>query len=480
MRYIPNDPALREKMLREAGFSSVKDLFASIPAELRLARPLDLPPALSEKALLARLDDLGKRNASPSTHSCFLGGGSYRHFIPALVPALISRGEFFTAYTPYQPEISQGTLQAMFEFQSFVCLLTGMDVGNASLYDGASASAEAVLMARRITGRDVVLLADSLHPEYREVIATYTRNQGVKLAGVPYDRKTGQVDEKALVRLAGNQVAALVAQSPNFFGVVEDLESLSRAAHGCGALSVAVFAEAFSLGMLAPPGELGADIVAGEGQSFGNPPSLGGPGLGMLATREQHVRKMPGRVVGRTTDGQGRTGFVLTLSTREQHIRREHATSNICSNEGLCALAATIFLSALGRVGLAQAAWQNHVKTGWLRRRMFTLPGYRPLFTGPFFNEFAVDCPEKPDRLAARLAKAGILGGLDLGRWHPELAGSALFCATEDNTLEEMERLLAVMAGKPRASAPKVRKSAAVRKTAGPKRGTPRKEGRRS
>jgi glycine dehydrogenase subunit 1 len=442
LRYIPNAPAVRERMLREAGFSSMEELFASIPAELRLARPLDLPPALSEKDLLARLDDLGKRNASPSTHSCFLGGGSYRHFIPALVPALISRGEFFTAYTPYQPEISQGTLQAMFEFQSFVCLLTGMEVGNASLYDGASAAAEAVLMARRITGRDVVLLADSLHPEYRETVATYTRNLGVKLAGVPYDKNTGQVDEKALARLAGDKVAALVVQSPNFFGVVEDLESASRAAHGCGALSIAVFAEAFSLGMLAPPGELGADIVAGEGQSFGNPPSFGGPGLGILAAREQHVRKMPGRIVGRTEDGQGRSGFVLTLSTREQHIRREHATSNICSNEGLCALAATVFLSALGREGLERAARQNHAKARRLRERMLELPGYRPLFTGPFFNEFAVRGPEAPRRLSRRLARAGILGGLDLGRWHKDLKDGLLFCATEDNTRGEMDHLL--------------------------------------
>jgi glycine dehydrogenase subunit 1 len=450
LRYIPNHEAVKAQMLREAGFADAGKLFSSIPAGLRLDRPLDLPPALSEQALLARLDGLGKRNASPATHSCFLGGGSYRHFIPALVPALLSRGEFFTAYTPYQPEISQGTLQAMFEFQSFVCLLTGMDVSNASLYDGASAAAEAVLMARRVTGRDLFLVADSLHPEYREVIATYTRNLGVKLVGVPFDRESGQVDAAALARMvgdkaAGERVAGLVVQSPNFFGVVEDAAPLAEAVHAGGALMISVFTEAFSLGMLAPPGAQGADIVAGEGQSFGNPPSFGGPGLGILATRDQHVRKMPGRVVGRTTDSQGRTGFVLTLSTREQHIRREHATSNICSNEGLCALAATIFLSALGREGLAQAARQNHAKASWLRERILSLPGYQPLFSGPFFNEFTVRGPEAPAKLSRRLAKSGVLGALDLGRWFKELKGAAMFCATENNTREEMEQLVAVM-----------------------------------
>jgi len=445
LRYIPNHSALREQMLREAGFSSEDGLFSSIPADLRLKRPLDLPPALSEQALLEALEGIRRANASPGTHSCFLGGGSYRHFIPALVPALLSRGEFFTAYTPYQPEISQGTLQAMFEFQSFVCLLTGMDVSNASLYDGASATAEAVLMARRITGRDVFLVAESLHPEYRETVATYTRNLGVKLVGVPFDRETGQVDGVALAGLAGDKVGGLVVQSPNFFGVVEDTVPLARTAHDRGALLVSVVNEPFSLGMLAPPGECGADIVAGEGQAFGNPASFGGPGLGILATKETHVRKMPGRIVGRTTDRQGRPGFVLTLSTREQHIRRESATSNICSNEGLCALAATIFLSALGREGLAQAARQNHSKAAWLRSRLLDLPGYRPLFTGPFFNEFAVTGPEDPARLGRRLAKAGVLGALDLGRWFKELAGGAMFCATENNTREEMERLVGVL-----------------------------------
>ncbi len=445
MRYIPNSPAVRAEMLKEAGFSSPDQLFASIPSELRLPRPLDLPPALCEQELGARLGELLRQNAAPSENACFLGAGSYRHFIPALVPAILSRGEFLTAYTPYQPEISQGTLQAMFEFQSFICLLTGMEVANASLYDGASATAEAVLMARRVTGRETFLVAESLHPEYRETVATYTRNLGVKLVGVPWDRKTGQVDRAALARLAGQKVAGVVAQSPNFFGVVEDLAPLAEAAHGCSALMISVFTEPFSLGMLTPPGEQGADIVAGEGQALGNPPSFGGPALGILATKEMHMRKMPGRLVGRTTDREGRDGFVLTLSTREQHIRRENATSNICSNEGLCALAAAIFLSALGKQGLAAAARQNHAKARWLRERILALPGYRPLFSGPFFNEFAVTGPEAPARLRKRLAKAGILGALDLGGWFRELKGSSLFCATENNSREEMERLLATL-----------------------------------
>ncbi len=434
-------------MLREIGAGAIEDLFDAVPSELRLSRPLDLPPPLSEKALLERLGELGRGNASAATHACFLGAGSYRHFIPAVVPALLSRGEFLTAYTPYQAEISQGTLQARYEFQTYVCLLTGMEVANSSLYDGASAVAEAVLMARRITGRNRFLIPESLHPEYRQVLDTYTRNLGVKLVKVRIDPESGRVDPAALERRCGRAVAGVVVQSPNFFGIIEETAALGEIVRRRGGLLISAFTEPFSLGLLKSPGELGADIVAGEGQAFGNPPSFGGPALGILATRQEHVRDMPGRIAGRTEDSRGRRGFVLTLSTREQHIRRERATSNVCSNEGLCALAATVFLSALGRRGLREASRQNFSKAHWLHERIVALPGYRPLFSGPFFNEFAVRGPGSPARLRRRLARAGILGGLDPGRWYPRLRGGLLFCATENNTREEMERLLRVLEG---------------------------------
>ena len=445
MRYIPNTEADRREMLAELGFESIEDLFANLPEGMRLGRPLDLPSPCSEKALFDLLGELGRRNASSTTHACFLGAGSYRHFIPALVPALLSRGEFLTAYTPYQPEVSQGTLQAMYEFQTFVCLLTGMDVANASLYDGASAVAEAALMARRITGRDVFLVADSVHPEYRQVLRTYTANLGVKLVSIPFDGKSGRIDEEALAGQRMEKVAGLVVQSPNFFGVIEETADLAEVVHRGGGLLISAVAEPFALGLLKAPGDQGADIVAGEGQSFGNATSFGGPGLGLLAARKEHVRNMPGRIVGRTVDRAGRRGFVLTLSTREQHIRRERATSNICSNEGLCALAAAIFLSAVGRRGLRDVARQNASKARWLHRKIVALPGYRPLFDGPFFNEFAVTGPGSAGRLRRRLAGKGILGGLDLGRWYRPLKGGLLFCVTENNTRDEMEKLVDIL-----------------------------------
>lgn len=448
MRYIPNTAEVRKEMLGELGFDSLDSLFATIPKEMKLGRPLDLPPPMSEKALLAYLAEQGALNASARSHACFLGGGSYSHFIPAVVPALVSRGEFLTAYTPYQPEVSQGTLQAMYEYQTFTCLLTGMEVSNASMYDGASAVAEAVLMARRITGRDRFLVAESLHPEYREVLRTYTAYLGVELVSVPFDEESGGVDAAALRELADDRTGGFVLQSPNFFGVVEDTKPLAEAIHEGGGLLVSSFNEPFSLGLLKSPGEQGADIVAGEAMAFGSPVSFGGPALGMLAAKKEFTRNMPGRIVGRTEDADGKGGFVLTLSTREQHIRREKATSNICSNEGLCALAAAVFLSALGRRGLRAAARQNLSKAHWLRERILALPGYSPVFSGPVFNEFAVKGPESPGRLRRRLAAAGLLGGLHLGEWYPALKGGLLFCVTENNTRGEMEKLVKVLEGR--------------------------------
>jgi glycine dehydrogenase subunit 1 len=447
MRFIPNTPEVRNEMLRDLGFDSIEQLLSAVPERLRLGRPLELPSAVSEKAVMSRLVELGGRNASGRTHACFLGAGSYRHFIPAALPYLISRGEFLTAYTPYQPEVSQGTLQAMYEFQSYVCLLTGMDVSNASLYDGASATAEALLMAHRITGRRRFLVADSLHPEYRQVLATYTANIGIKLVRLPWDDTTGRVDPAAVEKISGRDFGGAIVQSPNFFGIIEDQAPLADAVHEKGGLLVSACTEPFSLGLLSSPGEIGADIAAGEGQSFGNPASFGGPCLGMLATKKKHVRNMPGRIVGRTRDADGKRGFVLTLATREQHIRREKATSNICSNQGLCALAATVYLSLLGKRGLRKAAEQNASKSRWLKERILSLPGYSGSFSGPTFNEFLVKTEGSPAKIRRRLLKAGILGGLDVGRWYPALKGHLLFCVTEDNTAEEMERLVSVLEG---------------------------------
>ena len=435
-------------MLGELGYDSFHDLFSSVPEEMRHKGVLDLPAPLSEKGVLDLLGEIGGRNADASTHACFIGAGSYRHFIPAVVPAVVSRGEFLTAYTPYQPEVSQGTLQAMYEFQTFVCLLTGMEVANASLYDGASAMAEAALMARRITGRDTLLVASSVHPEYRHVLSTYSANLGVKIVEIPFDEETGRIDGEFLAGRVNKKTAALIVQSPNFFGIIEETAPLAEMVQAEGGLLVSVVAEPFSLGLLKSPGEQGADIVACEGQSFGNPVSFGGPGVGMLASRMKYVRNMPGRIVGRTEDKSGRRGFVLTLSTREQHIRREKATSNICSNQGLCALAAAVFLSTLGRKGLRSAAGQNLSKAHWLREAILSLPGYEPLFTGPFFNEFAVAGPDSPKRLWTRLTKKGLLGGLHLGGWYRKLKGGLLFCATENNTQAEMEKLVEILGGR--------------------------------
>jgi glycine dehydrogenase subunit 1 len=447
MRFIPNTREVRDGMLGTLGFSSIEDLFTALPKHLRLKGPLHLPAGSSEKAVLGRLAALGAQNASARTHASFLGAGSYRHFIPAALPYLLSRGEFLTAYTPYQPEVSQGTLQAMYEFQSYVCLLTGMDVSNASLYDGASATAEALLMAHRITGRRRFLVAESLHPEYRQTIATYTANLGIRIKTVPCDSESGRIDADQAERLAGRDFGGMIVQSPNFFGVVEKMGDLADAVHGKGGLLIAAFSEPFALGLLRSPGEQGADIAAGDGQSFGSPTSFGGPGVGMLATRKQHVRNMPGRIVGRTKDRDGNNGFVLTLATREQHIRREKATSNICSNQGLCALAATVYLSLLGRQGLHRAAEQNAVKARWLKERILAVPGFEESFSGPVFNEFLVRTDRSPATVRRRLLKAGILGGLDVGRWYPKLKKNLLFCVTEDNTQEEMERLVSVLEG---------------------------------
>ena len=415
-------------MLDAIGASSLPELFRSIPEPLRLGRPLDVPPALDEIALFAELGRLAARNQV--AHPPFAGAGCYPHHVPPVVDQLLLRGEFFTAYTPYQPEISQGTLTALFEWQTFVALLTGLDVSNASLYDGASATAEAALLATRITGRRKVVVSAAVHPEYRKVLDTYLRSTHDEVVTVPFG-PDGRTDLPALARSVDGAAAVLIGW-PNFLGVVDALPEAAALAKAAGALTIAVTAEAVSLGLLQPPGALGADVAVGTFQSFGNPMSFGGPAPGFLALKEAHLRQMPGRVCGATVDKQGRRGFVLTLSTREQHIRREKATSNVCTNAGLCALASTIHLTLLGKKGLAELARLNHGRLRRLREALGAR-GVRPVFDGPVFNEQAYDVGDA-EAVVARLAKKGIVAGAPLGRWYPEhpRAKGALLCvATE-------------------------------------------------
>jgi glycine dehydrogenase subunit 1 len=437
MRYHPHTDEDVREMLEAAGAKSLDDLFRSIPEKLRLSRPLAVPPALDEVSLFSEFRRLAARNATE--HPPFIGAGAYPHHVPPAVDQLLLRGEFFTAYTPYQPEVSQGTLQALFEWQTMVCLLTGLDVANASMYDGASATAEAALMATRLTGRKKIVVSAAVHPEHRKVLATYLASTHDEIATVPYG-EDGRTDLAALERAVGADTAAVIVGWPNFFGVVEELPRISALARKAGALCISVTAEAVALGMLKGPGELGADVAVGSLQSFGNGVSFGGPAPGFFAAREAHVRQMPGRLCGATLDKHGRRGFVLTLSTREQHIRRERATSNICTNSGLTALAATIHLALLGRKGLAELAAVNYAR-GRLLRTAMERAGFRRRFSGPTFNEAAFDVGDAEAVIAA-LARRGLAAGVPLARWYPDdpRAKGALLCvATELHDPELIE-----------------------------------------
>ena len=428
-------------MLEAIGLKSAEELFDSIPQDLLLKRPLNTPAALSEIELLNRFEKMGRRNAAARRPS-FLGGGAYSHYIPTIVDHILSRSEFFTAYTPYQPEISQGTLQTIFEFQTLVCQLTGMEVANASMYDGSTALAEAVLMAERVTRRSKVIASTAVHPQYLEVVKTYVQHAGIDLEVVPFDAETGQ-SSATLAKAVDEQTAALVVQSPNFFGCIEDLSALADAAHAKGALLVVAVTEAMSLGLLKTPGACGADIVVAEGQSFGVPLSFGGPYVGLFAVREKYARQIPGRLVGEAYDKQGRRGFVLTLATREQHIRREKATSNICTNEGLIALAATVYLETMGRHGIQEAAHQCLQKAAYAARRIGSLKGFSFPFSGPRFNEFVVRGPLDAGELLSRLGKEkGIEGGIALWQFFNDRPNDFLVCVTEINSREEIDALV--------------------------------------
>ncbi len=439
MSYLSLSDNDKKEMLAAVGVSSTEGLFGCIPKAVRLGRDLDLPAPLAELDLVRRLEGIGRKNGY-GEYLSFLGGGAYDHFVPTVVDYLSARGEFVSPYTPYQPEVSQGTLQLIFEFQTLVCQLTGLDIANASLYEGATGAAEAVLMAHRLTNRGKVLVARSLHPQYREVIRTYIKNLGVQAVEIPY-AADGRVDPAALAGLLDDQVCGVVYQSPNYFGVIEDVKALSDAAHGRKALSVAIVAEALSLGLLEAPGAQGADIVTGEMQSFGIPLSFGGPYLGFMACRKEYVRQLPGRVAGQTTDVDGLRGFVLTLATREQHIRRERATSNICTNQALCALRATIFLESLGRQGLREMAWQNARKAAYALDVLTALPGVRRKFSGPPFNEFVIETAKPWPAVDAALRGKGIIGGLSLGPAYAELPNAALVCVTELRGRDDIDRL---------------------------------------
>jgi glycine dehydrogenase subunit 1 len=440
MRYIPHTEDDVRGMLQAVGAPSVDALFACVPDKLRLGGALALPAAASEQEVLAELGELAARNDHAGAQAWFLGAGTYAHFVPSAVDALISRGEFYTSYTPYQAEISQGTLQAIFEWQTMMAGLAGLEVSNASMYDGASATAEAALMALRITRRRKVAVSAALHPHYRGVLDTYLAALDVEVVEIPR-APAGSTAPFA----ADADTACVILQQPNFLGALEDLTAAGAAAHAAGALLIGVTNEALSLALLRSPGACGADIACGEAQSFGIPMGFGGPHLGFLCTRTRYVRQMPGRLVGATEDGHGRRGFVLTLSTREQHIRRERATSNICTNQGLCLLMATIYLALLGRRGLRRLAEINLAKAAYARTRLAEA-GLRPLLEAAHFNEFAVAPRGDAAAALARAREAGVVAGLDLAPHAPELGPALLVCATELSTRAQIDRLAEALA----------------------------------
>jgi len=443
MSYISLSNQDKKEMLDRIGVSSPEELFCCFPEDIRLKRGLHLPAAMPEPELLRHFEALAAKNVYAKCLS-FLGAGSYVHFIPTVVDYLSSRGEFVTPYTPYQPEVSQGTLQVIFEYQTLICQLTGMDIANASLYDGASAAAEAVLMAHRLNGKSKVLVARALHPQYRETIGTYTKNLAVTVEEAGFG-ENGEIDLKALAEKLDKDVSAVMIQSPNFFGVVENLKKIGELVHSRQALLIVAVAEAASLGILEAPGRLGADIVCGEAQSFGLAPSFGGPYLGFMGCMKDFIRQLPGRIAGQTKDVDGNRGFVLTLSTREQHIRREKATSNICTNQALCALRATIFLETLGQLGLKEMAMQNIQKANYAADRLARVKGIKKKFAGKFFNEFVLEFPKDLQKVNEDLKQKEVVGGLALGAFYPELKNCGLFCVTEVHQKEEIDRLASLV-----------------------------------
>jgi glycine dehydrogenase subunit 1 len=442
MDYTPHTGEDIAQMKAALGIADIEELFADIPAKYRLKQLLNIPAPLSEQETIALMNTLSRKNMLPEL--TLTGAGAYHHYIPAVVGHIINRAEFYTAYTPYQAEISQGILQAIYEYQTMIAHLTGTQIANASMYDGASAMAEAAVLSAKTLNRSKIIIARSVHPEYRAVVRTYCWSNGYEVCEIPF-AQSGQINLDLLQKELNENVAAVLVQSPNFFGSIEAIAPIADAAHESGALLVAGFTDGTALGILKPAGESGADFVVGEGQSFGNPLNYGGPYLGVFAAREKFLRRIPGRLVGATVDKNGKRGFVLTLQTREQHIRREKATSNICSNEALCALAAGVYLATLGK-SLQKLAALNVQKTQYLKKQLLGLPGWKEVFTAPVYNEFAVSCPDA--RLVnEKLKKEGIIGGYELQKSYPELKNTLLFCATEMVSKEDIDKIVSILKG---------------------------------
>ena len=439
MPYIPMTEENKKEMLKAIGVEKFEDLLCDIPEAIRFKGDLDLPQPMSELEVTNMIKSLAKQNASTATHTCFLGGGAYDHFIPAAIDHLISRSEFYTAYTPYQPEVSQGNLQAIYEYQSMIAELTGMDIANASMYDGASAIAEAVLLATNHTRRPKVLISKAVHPHYRQVIQTYCNRAGITLSEI--DLSNGVTDLAQLETAIDNETAGVFVQQPNFFGSLESVKEIADLAHKANAL-LGVSVDPVSLGLLEAPGNLGADIVTGEGQGLGNALNFGGPYVGIFAVTKELIRKLPGRLAGVTEDKEGRRGFVLTLQTREQHIRREKATSSICTNEQLCALASAIYMSLIGKTGLQTVANLCLQKAHYLAEEINKIPGYHLYFEQPFFKEFAVKCPIKPQQIIDSLLEKNMLAGINLNRFDYGIEDGLLVAVTEKRTKEEMDQLV--------------------------------------
>ena len=440
MDYCPHTKADVSQMQSVVGISSLDELFNDIPQKFRLKELPDIPAALSEQQTMTVMADLARKNKLP--RFTLTGAGAYHHFVPSVVAHITGRAEFYTAYTPYQAEMSQGILQAIYEYQTMIARLTGTEIANASMYDGASAMAEAAVLCAKMSNRNKIMVARSVHPEYRQVLRTYSWANGYDVVELPY-MPSGQIDLNFLQNELDDRVAAVLVQSPNFFGIIEDIASAADAAHKKGALLVAGFTDGTSLGILRPAGDAGADFVVGEGQSFGNPLNYGGPYLGIFAAREKFMRRIPGRLVGATVDKNGRRGFVLTLQTREQHIRREKATSNICSNEALCALAAGVYLSALGK-NLRSLAELNVYKAQYLKNKLLGIAGWKEVFPSPFYNEFVLHCPDSK-KVNDKLINEGIIGGYELHEDYPELKNALLFCATEMISKADMDKIEAIL-----------------------------------
>ncbi|MCM2999812.1 aminomethyl-transferring glycine dehydrogenase subunit GcvPA [Paenibacillus cellulositrophicus] len=445
-RYLPMTEQDQQEMLDTIGVSSLEDLFKDIPEEIRFKGDLPVSPGLNEYALTTHLSELAAKNANTDQYASFLGAGIYDHHIPSVINHVVSRSEFYTAYTPYQPEISQGELQAIFEFQSYICELTGMAVANASMYDGATALAEAGSLASAATKRKQLLVSSTVHPEARQVVRTYAKGLGLDVVEVP--SANGVTNLAELAEAVTDQTAAVLVQSPNFFGAIEDLAAIGDLIHASKGLMV-VSTNPISLGILEAPGKLGADIVVGDAQPLGISSSLGGPTCGFFAVSQDHMRRMPGRIVGQTVDRNGKRGFVLTLQAREQHIRREKATSNICSNQALLALCASVYLSVMGKQGMIEVGQLNLQKSHYAARRLGSISGVSLPFTSPYFNEFVIKLPEgtRVAEVNAKLLQKGILGGYDLGRAYSELEGHMLIAVTERRTKEQIDQFAEALEG---------------------------------